>query len=44
LEFTLNAVNVFNQSPPFADHLDGYDTANFQALGRVLSFSARKKW
>jgi iron complex outermembrane recepter protein len=44
LEFTLNAVNVFNQSPPFADYLYGYDVANYQALGRVLSLSARKKW
>lgn len=44
LELTLNAVNVFNQSPPFADNVNGYDIANFQALGRVLSLSARKKW
>jgi outer membrane receptor protein involved in Fe transport len=44
LEFTLNAVNVFNQSPPFADYLYGYDVANFQVLGRVLSLSATKKW
>ncbi len=44
MEFSLNAVNVFNQSPPFADNFYGYDVANFQALGRVLSFSVRKKW
>jgi iron complex outermembrane receptor protein len=44
MEFSLNAVNVFNQSPPFADNAYGYDTANFQALGRVLSLSLRKKW
>jgi iron complex outermembrane receptor protein len=44
MEFTLNAVNVFNQSPPFADSVFGYDTANFQPLGRVLSLSVHKKW
>ncbi|MGH8210342.1 MAG: TonB-dependent receptor [Steroidobacteraceae bacterium] len=44
LELSLNAVNVFNQSPPFADDTYGYDVANFQALGRVLSLSVRKKW
>jgi iron complex outermembrane receptor protein len=44
MEFALNAVNIFNQSPPFADSIYGYDTANFQALGRVLSMSVRKKW
>jgi iron complex outermembrane recepter protein len=44
MEFTLNAVNVFNQSPPFADSVYGYDTANFQPLGRVLSLSVRKRW
>jgi outer membrane receptor protein involved in Fe transport len=44
MEFGLNAVNVFNQSPPFADSTYGYDVANFQPLGRVLSLSVRKKW
>ena len=44
LEFTLNAVNVFNQSSPFVDNVNGYDVANFQPLGRVLSLSVRKKW
>jgi outer membrane receptor protein involved in Fe transport len=43
-EFALNAVNVFNQSPPFADNVSGYDAVNFQPLGRVLSLSVRKKW
>jgi iron complex outermembrane recepter protein len=43
-DFSLNAVNVFNQSPPFVDYIYGYDTSNFQALGRVLSLSVRKKW
>jgi outer membrane receptor protein involved in Fe transport len=44
LELSLNAVNVFNQSPPFADNLYGYDFANVQGLGRVLSLSVRKRW
>jgi iron complex outermembrane receptor protein len=44
MEFTLNAVNVFNQSPPFADNVSGYDAVNFQPLGRVLSLSVRKRW
>ena len=44
MEFGLNAVNVFNQSPPFVDSTFGYYRANFQPLGRVLSLSVRKKW
>ena len=44
LELSLNAVNVFNQSAPFVDTAAGYDQANFQALGRVLSLSAVKRW
>jgi iron complex outermembrane receptor protein len=43
-EFALNAVNIFNQSPPFADSEFGYDPVNFQPLGRVLSLSLRKRW
>jgi iron complex outermembrane receptor protein len=44
VEFGLNAVNVFNRNPPFVDSTVGYDIANFQPLGRVLSMSVRKKW
>lgn len=44
VEFALNAVNIFNQSPPFVDSVYGYDTANFQPFGRVLSLSVTKKW
>jgi iron complex outermembrane recepter protein len=44
IEVALNAVNIFNQSPPFVDSPFGYDTANFQSLGRVLSLSVAKKW
>jgi iron complex outermembrane receptor protein len=44
MDFAINAVNVFNQSPPFADTDVGYDSANFQSLGRVLSLTVSKKW
>jgi iron complex outermembrane receptor protein len=44
VDFALNVVNVFNQSPPFADNEFGYDPVNFQPLGRVLSLSVGKKW
>ena len=43
-DFAINAVNVFNQSPPFADTSFGYDSSNFQPLGRVLSLTLTKKW
>jgi iron complex outermembrane recepter protein len=44
MDIALNAVNVFNQSPPFADSSFGYDRANAQPLGRVLGLSVTKKW
>jgi iron complex outermembrane recepter protein len=44
LQVSLNAVNVFNRSPPFADNVYGYDPNNFQALGRILSLSVTKRW
>ena len=44
MELTLNAVNVFNQSPPFVDNQFGYDIVNMQSLGRVVSVSVRKHW
>lgn len=44
MDFALNATNVFNQSPPFADYLLGFDRANAQPLGRVLSLNVSKKW
>ena len=44
LDFTLNAVNVLNQSPPFADTVLGYDSSNSQPLGRVFSLTASKRW
>jgi iron complex outermembrane recepter protein len=44
IDISLNAVNVFNQSSPFADSDFGYDRANAQPLGRVLGLNASKKW
>jgi outer membrane receptor protein involved in Fe transport len=44
LQVSLNAVNLFNQSPPLVDSAYGYDLTNFQPLGRVLSLSVSKKW
>jgi iron complex outermembrane receptor protein len=44
MDFAVNAVNVFNHSPPFADTNFGYDSLNFQPYGRVLSATISKKW
>ena len=44
MDFAVNAVNVFNHSPPFVDDVLGYDSANFQSFGRVLSLTVTKKW
>ncbi|MBW4052149.1 MAG: TonB-dependent receptor [Proteobacteria bacterium] len=44
LEFSINAVNVLNHSPPFVDNPFGYDPYNVQPLGRVVSASITKRW
>ncbi len=44
IELTLNAVNVFNEDPPFVNRILGYDSANAKPYGRVVSFSIRKNW
>lgn len=41
---SLNAVNVFNHDPPFVDSEFGYDVANVQPLGRVLSLALTENW
>ncbi len=41
---SINAVNVLNRDPPFVDGLFGYDLANVQALGRVLSLEITQRW
>ncbi len=43
-DLAVNAVNVLNHSPPFVDSQFGYDIANFQALGRVLSLDLTERW
>ena len=44
LDITLNAINVFNKSPPPADYIFGFDRENAQPLGRVMSLSVSNKW
>jgi hypothetical protein len=38
-ELTLGAVNVFNKAPASYNNTSGYDTANAEPLGRVVTFS-----
>jgi iron complex outermembrane receptor protein len=43
----LNAVNVFNSSPPFLNNATaglGYDQENADPTGRLLSIQVRKNW
>jgi outer membrane receptor protein involved in Fe transport len=44
LEFGLNGANVLNESPPFVDNVVGYDPANTEPYGRVLSLTIQKSW
>jgi iron complex outermembrane recepter protein len=44
VEFSINAVNVFNHDPPFVDDQYGYDAYNVQPLGRVVSAEVSKHW
>lgn len=44
VEFSLNAANLFDRAPPFVDSESGFDPANAQPYGRVLSFTLLKKW
>ncbi len=41
---SLNAINALNHAPPFVDSQFGYDQANVQALGRVLSVDLTQRW
>ncbi len=43
-DLSLNVVNVLNHAPPFVNSQFGYDIANFQALGRVLSLDLTERW
>jgi iron complex outermembrane receptor protein len=43
----LNAINVFNHSPPFLNNSSaglGYDQENADPFGRLVSIQARKSW
>lgn len=50
ITLSASAVNAFNQMPPFADvggvagGAFGYDTANANLYGRVLSLTVSKRW
>ena len=47
MRFTLNALNLFNVSPPFLNNRIaglGYDQENADPLGRQLSLQVRKSW
>ena len=44
MQFSLNAVNLLNQDPPFVDNQGGYDNYNDQPLGRVVSIDISKRW
>jgi len=44
VELSLNAVNVFNQDPPFVNREEGYDSANAKPYGRVISLTLQKSW
>jgi iron complex outermembrane recepter protein len=44
MEIGLNAVNVFNTSPPFVDVETGYDSINSDPYGRVISLGVQKHW
>jgi hypothetical protein len=45
VEIGLNAVNVFDKAPPFANVRSyGYDPANADPFGRLLSIQLTKEW
>lgn len=49
LTLALHALNIFDRDPPFAnvgisDYAYGYDTANADPFGRVLSVQVSKDW
>ncbi len=43
-EVRLNAVNLFDQNPPFVDRSFGFDVLNAQPYGRVVGLSVEKAW
>jgi hypothetical protein len=44
LRLTLSAANAFGEKPPFVNIPFGYDTANADLYGRVVSMQLTKGW
>jgi iron complex outermembrane receptor protein len=44
LRLMLNVNNAFDEDPPFVNLTAGYDAANADPYGRVLSFAVSKSW
>jgi iron complex outermembrane recepter protein len=44
VEFILSGLNIFDEQPPFVDRDVGFDVANAEPFGRVVSFHLRKNW
>jgi len=44
VEVSLNATNAFDKDPPFVNNPSGYDPANFDPMGRMLSARVTKWW
>jgi iron complex outermembrane recepter protein len=49
-QFDIGMINAFNRRPPFVNQFDrdsgtlGYDPANANILGRMVSIQAVKRW
>ena len=43
-DLSLAASNITNRNPPFANNQWGYDLANTQAIGRIVTISIRYDW
>jgi outer membrane receptor protein involved in Fe transport len=44
IELMMNVANLFGASPPFVNRIEGYDIANAEPYGRVISFGIQKNW
>lgn len=44
VEISLNATNLFDKDPPFVNSYYGFDAANFNPLGRMISARVTKWW
>ena len=43
-QFAVRAANLFDEEPPFADSMLGYDHVNGRVLGRFVSVTLQKTW